>query len=55
MFQLIIKRQDESIYWIEHFNDLPSLNRWLAEEMTRPYWDPTYTHEIVDNTPVIEE
>jgi hypothetical protein len=48
MFQLIIKRQDQSIYWIEYFNDEPSLTRWLQEEMTRPYWDPSFTQETID-------
>lgn len=47
MIKLIITRQDGTIYWIEHFNDIDSCNKWLADEMTRPYWDLTYTTEII--------
>jgi len=51
MIKLEIKRADDSIYWTEHFNDIPSANKWLAEEKTRMYWDKTYTHSIVDLDP----
>ena len=44
-FKLKIKRQDNSIYWVEHFNSIESLNIWLTEEQTRPYWDSTWTFE----------
>lgn len=52
--KLTIKRADDSIYWVEHFNSVTEQERWLAEEMTRPYWDPTYTTEVeVTETEVI--
>jgi hypothetical protein len=50
MFQLIIKREDESIYWIEYFNNEEAALKWLQEEMTRPYWDITYTYEIIQQS-----
>lgn len=40
---LVIKREDNSIYWTEHFNDQVTADKWLADEMTRPYWDKTWT------------
>lgn len=46
MYQLIIRRQDNSIYWIEHFNTSQALDLWLATEKTRPYWVSSYTTEI---------
>lgn len=46
--QLKIYKPDGSIYWIEHFNSTTELQRWLDEEKTRPYWNPEYTHEIVN-------
>lgn len=51
MITLTIKKQDGSVYWKEHFNKLDDCDKWLAEEKTRPYWDETYTHEILDKTP----
>lgn len=42
IFKLVIKRQDGSTYWVEHFVALEELERWLAEERTRPYWDESY-------------
>jgi hypothetical protein len=51
MFKLIIKKQDGSLYWTEHFNTLDDADKWLDEEMTRPYWDATLTSEIIDMTP----
>ena len=51
MFDLIILKEDGSFYWSERFNDLLSAETWIATEQTRPYWDPTYTYSIADNTP----
>lgn len=51
MVILVITKSDLSPYWTEHFNDLASCNRWLAEEQTRPYWDKTYISTITDLTP----
>ena len=42
MFKLTIKRKDNSIYWVEHFNSQSELNNWLTEERTRPYWDSSF-------------
>ena len=47
-FRLKIKYANGDIYWIEHFNDLMQLDAWLVEEMTRPYWDPSWTSEIYE-------
>ena len=44
-----------SVYWTEYFNDVASCNAWIDEEQTRPYWNPSYTWVIVDNTPTPEE
>lgn len=51
MFKLIIKKQDDSIYWQEHFLSQELLQKWLDEEKTRPYWDNTYSEEIIDLRP----
>ena len=45
-YRLTIYREDGSVYWIENANDLSALERWLDEEKTRPYWEPTYTTAI---------
>lgn len=45
--KLKITRADESIYWVEYFNDIDSLNSWLDSEITRPYWDNEWTTETV--------
>ncbi len=46
--KLEIKKKDNSPYWLEHFNDLESANKWIEEEKTRPYWDSEYTYEIIE-------
>lgn len=51
MFKLIIRKGDGSHYWTEHFNKQNQLEKWLAEEMTRPYWKQEFTTEIIDQTP----
>lgn len=51
MITLTIKNSDGSVYWVEHFNDQPSCDKWLAEEMKRPYWDASRTAQWVDDTP----
>lgn len=48
MFKLIIKKQDQSIYWTEYFDSLNNLNTWLDEEKTRPYWTRSYATEIIN-------
>lgn len=43
--KLKIKKSDGSIYWTTYFSSMDALNAWVAEEQTRPYWDPTYVCE----------
>jgi hypothetical protein len=51
MLKLTIKKSDGSVYWIEHFNSLGALNKWLSAEQTRPYWNESFTTETEDLTP----
>ena len=62
MKTLKIFNADGSIYWTEHFNDQDSLDKWLEEEKTRPYWKEEYVCEVetvhqsvVDMTEVMAE
>jgi len=50
-YKLVIKKQDNSIYWVDHFSTLDQGQKWLETEKTRPYWDVTYTSEFIDITP----
>ncbi len=50
MIKLTIFKKDGSIYWEDNFPTIPAMKTWLAEEMTRPYWDKSYTFQFVDNT-----
>lgn len=50
MIKLIIFKKDGSIYWQETFNIMSDAKTWLTSEMTRPYWDKTYTYTFTDNT-----
>lgn len=51
MFELIIRKKNGDIYWIERFSSLQDAQEWLTEEQTRPYWNPEYESEITDKTP----
>lgn len=51
MFELIINKQDGSIYWRSFFNSVAALNQWLTDEQTRPYWKQSFTMQVVDHTP----
>ena len=51
MVEILIKRQDDSIYWQMWTNTLAEAEAWVTEEKTRPYWDETYVVTITDNTP----
>lgn len=53
LFELIIKNEDDSVYWRESFDSKIDLNKWLREEQARPYWKKTFKVEIVDNTEAI--
>jgi hypothetical protein len=46
MHKLTILKEDSSVYWVEHFNSEEEANRWIAEEVTRPYWVSSYTYQI---------
>lgn len=43
MYKITIKRADDSIYWEMCVGSQEIADLWIAEEQTRPYWDPTYT------------
>lgn len=51
MVTLTIKKADGSTYWTEYFNDQAACDKWLNEEMTRPYWKSTYTAVSVSSVP----
>lgn len=55
MFKLTIFKSDLSVYWVDYFNSINELNKWLDIEKTRPYWDLSWTHLIEDISPVISE
>jgi ribosomal protein L29 len=48
MLKLEIKKVDDSVYWVEYFNIQADVDKWIAEEQTRPYWDKSFTYTIVD-------
>lgn len=50
MIKLEIRNQDGSVYWTEPFNDQDACDQWLKEEQTRPYWKPTFTTNIINNS-----
>jgi len=50
-YRLKIFRADGSLYWTSHAESINDLLNWLAEEMTREYWDKTYTSQIVELDP----
>lgn len=51
MFKLLIKKQNEELYWKESFDSLEELNLWLDEEKARSYWDNNNIIEILDLRP----
>lgn len=51
MFELVILKPDGTNYWTACFNTRAEAEAWLAEEKTRSYWNPQYTHTITDKTP----
>ncbi len=56
MISLTIRKQDNSIYWVERFNTIIDAEKWIAEEKTRPYWQnhnkERWTVTIEDKTHV---
>lgn len=55
MIILTIFNANQTVYWVEHFNDIDFCNKWLEEEKTRPYWNSAFTYTIEDNTPTPEQ
>jgi LmbE family N-acetylglucosaminyl deacetylase len=52
--KLIIKKEDGSEYWREHFNTIEAADAWLETEQTRPYWVDSYTSELIDITEYVD-
>ena len=52
MFELIVKRLDGFTQLKEYFNTRESANKWISEEMTRPYWVSSHSFEVIDHNPV---
>lgn len=50
MFTLIIKKSDGTVYVTETFGSKEALDKWLAVEQSRPYWEKGFTTEIIDRT-----
>lgn len=55
MIILTIKKDKDTTYWVERFKDQNSADKWLAEEMTKPYWDKLYTYSFEDDSPTPRE
>lgn len=55
MFNLIIYKEDGSVYWSEYFDSRNELNKWLDVEKTRHYWDSKFTHQVIDNSPTQQQ
>lgn len=46
MIKLTIFNPDLTVYWIECFNNQQDADLWLAEEMTRSYWNSEFTYKF---------
>lgn len=55
MFNLVIYKQDNSVYWSEYFESESDLHKWLQLEMTRDYWKSSFRYQIIDNYPTQEQ
>lgn len=55
MFDLIIYNADGSTYWTEHFKTLLDAQNWLMKEKNQPYWDKSFTYQIIDNSPTRQD
>jgi hypothetical protein len=49
MITLKIFNPDGSVYWQEYFDTIQDQEVWLNEEQTRPYWDPNFTTQVIDD------
>lgn len=52
LYKLEIFKPDASLYWSETFNTEEEKDKWLASEMTRPYWNELFTTSVtlIDNS-----
>ena len=55
MFNLVIYKEDGSIYRKDYFNTRAEAEKWLAVEQTREYWNNDFTYELIDNSPSQQE
>ena len=55
MIVLTILNADGNVMWVQHFNDMESCDKWIAEEQTRSYWNPSNTYTVQDNRPTPEQ
>lgn len=56
-YKLEVKKADDTVYCIEYANTSAELEIWIAEELTKFYWDHTNTYtitEVVENTPTAQ-
>lgn len=51
MFKLVINKENDEHYWTEHFETREDLDKWLARETSRPYWELGNKVVITDLTP----
>lgn len=49
MVKIVITQRNGSTI-NNHFDDRAACDKWLAEEMTRPYWQVDSVVEVFDNT-----
>lgn len=47
MYLLTLNYSDSTTWFAGGFDSMDDLNRWLNEEMTRPYWKQDTTTTIV--------
>jgi len=55
MFELKILKPKGVVYWKQNFYSMDDLNKWLEIEKSRPYWNPNFTIDIVDNSEKVLE
>ena len=52
-YKLIIKNNEDDVYWVENFSNEEDANKWIEEEQTRPYYLPGFTYTIEEITQVV--
>ena len=50
MFTLVVKNPSGQVYVTETFETKEALDKWLAVEQSRPYWQKDFQVEIIDKT-----